>query len=200
MARKPSPKAVRPLFRLEPGYDNRGNSPWHWLEANVPQELYFAFFSDRKLAPKWSPLTVRLVRERNQGDFFYLSSLFAATLPAVEAIQGLLGNKVEALPIQVKGKGNSLPPLFLLHPLEVVELSKQAIIDRFEDGRIMHVDKFAFTQRAVARSHFFSACGDSGNYIVSEKFRATVEEASLHGLSFGQLRGYPTPGRTTGSS
>ena len=195
MAQKPLPKAVRPLFRLEPGYDSRGNSPWHWLEANVPQDLYFAFFSDRELAPKWRPLTARLARERKQGDFFDLSGLFAATSPAVEAIQGLLGNKVEALPIQVTRK---LPPLFLLHPLEVVELSKKAIIDRFDDGRIMHVDKFVFSQRAVARSHFFSARGDSGTYIVSEEFRAAIEDAGLKGLSFGQLRGYPTQGRTTG--
>jgi hypothetical protein len=198
MARKPSLRAVRPLFRLEPGYDTRGYSPWHWLEAKIPQELYFAFFSDRKLAPKWRPLTARLVHERKQGDFFHLSSLFAATSRAVEAIQGLLGNKVEALPIEVRGKSKAPSPLFLLHPLEVVELSKKAIIDRFDDGRIMHVDKFAFTQRAVARSHFFSPRGDSGTYIVSEEFRAAIEQAGLHGLSFGQLRGYPAPGRSTG--
>jgi hypothetical protein len=194
---RPSPKKLRPLFCLEPGYDNRGYSSWHWLEGNVPQELYFAFFSDRKLAPKWRPLTARLVRERRQGDFFSLGGLFAATLPAVETVQGLVGRNVEALPIIVKGKRNALPPLFLLHPLEEVELSKKAQIVRFDDGRIMHVDKFAFAQRAVARTHFFSARGNSGTYIVFEEFRATINEAGLHGLSFGQLRGYGTPGRTT---
>ena len=41
-----------------------------------------------------------LARERKQGDFFMLSSLFAATQPAVEVVQGLLGDKVEVLPIQ----------------------------------------------------------------------------------------------------
>lgn len=138
------------------------------------------------------------MRERKQGDFFHLSSLFAATLPAVETIQGLLGNKVGALPIQVKDKRNSLSPLFLLHPLEVVELSKKASVDRFDDGRIIHVDKYVFAKRAVARSHFFSVRGESGNDIVSEEFRATIEAAGLHGLSFGQLRGYPAQGRTNG--
>jgi hypothetical protein len=187
MVRKPK------LLRLNPGYDQRGNSPWHWLEAEVPQELYFAFFSDRPIAPHWRPLTVGLMRERKQGDFFFLHGLFAATKPAVEVIRRLLGDKLEALPVRLKGhkrETKGVPPLFLLHPLQVAELSKSAKVVRFKDGRIMDVEKFAFSPRAIAGKHFFSARGNHGDYIVSEKFHQAMAEEGLQGLGFELLREY----------
>jgi hypothetical protein len=202
VADKRSIKTNDGLYRLNPGYDKRGYSPWHWLEADVPQELYFAFFSDTPLVSKWRPLSVRVVSERKAGSFFYLSSLFAATKPAVEVIQDLVGDKVEALPLQIKGKKapapskssksgkqkpDEVPPLFLLHPLELADLSKDAEVERFKDGRIMLVNKWDFEPKAVAGKHFFAARGNRGDFIVSEQFRAAIEFAKLEGLGFEPL-------------
>jgi hypothetical protein len=179
LAGKPAPGQ---LFRLNPGYDQRGGSPWHWLECEIPQDLYFAFFSDSPLFTSWQPPAARVVPERKAGDFYYAHGLFAAKLPAAEAIRRLLGEKVELLPLQVEG-----PQLVFLHPLEVADLSDSAEVARFEDGRIMYVEKWAFKPEAVAGKHLFAARGTTGSYIVSEQFRATVEKAGLGGLGFDPL-------------
>jgi hypothetical protein len=178
-ARKQAPGQ---LFRLNPGYDKRGNSPWHWLECEIPQDLYFSFFSDSPLLPSWQPPAARVVPERKAGDFFCAHGLFAAKVPAAEVVRRLLGDKVELLPLHVEG-----PQLVFLHPLDLAELSNSAEVERFEDGRIMYVEKWVFETDAVAGKHFFAARGATGSYIVSEQFRATVEKAGLGGLGFDPL-------------
>lgn len=190
MARKQPSRPARELFELNPGYDERGNSPWHWLEPPVPQELYFALFSNRRLAPHWQPWLVRMVTERKQGDFFFLGGLYVATEPAVEVVRDLVANKFEALPIRPRAKKSKLPPLFLLHPLESADLSTRAKVTRFDDGRIMYVAKFAFSRDKINGMHFFTARGNHGTYIVSPEFRAAIEGSGLKGLGFSPLRGY----------
>jgi hypothetical protein len=122
------------------------------------------------------------VPERKAGDFYYVHGLFAAKVPAAEVVRQLLGDKVELLPLQVEGS-----QLVFLHPLELADLSSSAEVERFEDGRIMYVEKWAFETEAVAGKHFFAARGVTGSYIVSEQFRATLEKAGLAGLGFDPL-------------
>jgi hypothetical protein len=190
------------LYLLEQEFDKRGNGIWHDLWYAGPEKDFDPLDSEGPLAATWKPMPVYVHREKRAGDFFPLESIhFAATERAVSALRPLLGDRLEALPLQVvsekSGRGGpkskskpatpvDLPPVFALHTLQYVDLTEGAEVERFANGRLMTVERYAFRKRELVGRHFFKA-RDYEEYLVSEEFRQLIEGAQLRGLAFREL-------------
>lgn len=162
---------------MDIAYNPRGNAPWHYLEGRAILS-YEIMNTPRPLAATWIPLNVRVVREKIAPDIYEYSGRFALNEKALSVLQPLLGDDVEALPLNLPKVAKDVGPLVVLHALG-------GEVDHGGDDIFAKADSFVFRRQDVLDRTYFK----SGLFtFVSDEIRQAIEEAGLTGVSFRKPR------------
>ena len=151
------------------------------------------FRSGGALGASWKPVHVELWENGDEakkpiGDFPCLSGLapLAISARALEVLYPLIKDTVEVLDLITK------PPLGKFYALNIffadcLDHSKSVFV-RFDDGRIMRVEKYAFRPHCLEGKHLFRLPEKWPSVFADDVFKQAVEENGLEGLGF-----YPVP-------
>lgn len=139
----------------------------------------------------WKPISVVYLADETNGqlpigDF----PSFQTHIPvysgrAVEALYPLLSSSGEILPL------NSEEGTFFAHNVtnvfEVLD-EPRSMIRRFSDGKVMNIEKHAFTKEKLDGVGIFKIPEERlGRVFVSEKFVVKVEQSGLKGFLFEKV-------------
>lgn len=141
----------------------------------------------------WRPLACHAFDDNPPkiGDFPSVSNYRKVPMVserAWKALEPVIGDVCEALPV--------IPPFvgtyYLIHVLRTIEALDEGAseVERrsAEDPRIRRVFRYAFKKGLIEGLHIFKLPNkQSGELIVDDVFRKTVEENGLVGLEFKQL-------------
>jgi hypothetical protein len=138
------------------------------------------------VAAKWVPLTVRFHKMEKAGDFPYLSTdVPVFTKRALQALQPLIGQSIEALPLECESE-----ELYAIHALELMDCldHSRSVVTRFPSGGIMDVEEFVFKKNCDQGKHIFRLTDAPTKYVfVSDQFKSVVEKNKLRGLIFEKV-------------
>lgn len=139
-----------------------------------------------RAAGSWQAVSVSIYRVGRFGDFPYLTSHVPVfSDKALAALSPLLGDSIEALPLNCRSH-----QLFAIHVLELLDCLDQSrsLIERFDDGSIMDIERFVFKDDVVKGKHMFRIAQAPLKYVlISEEFKKAVEESGLRGLRFPKV-------------
>ncbi len=154
--------------------DNRGD--WAALERGKP------------LARSWRPPRVGVDEHAGRWPDFpsLLLSIPVFSARAWETLRPLVGASVEALPLDCPAG----PSYFAINVLDHVEAldHDRSEVERFDDGRVMAVDFYAFKPGLLRGKHVFKLPETARiEVLVSNDFKELVEKHCLTGLIFKEL-------------
>src|SRR6516164_7488737 len=127
-----------------------------YKSLRVPGRLFDLFDKKQPLAPTWRPLRVEGFHEdigRPMGDFpSSTSNMPILSARAWEVLKPLIGAEVEELPILVDST-----VYYAIHVLDVVDCLDyvHSQVERFSNGRMMMVTKYAFIEERIKGKHMF---------------------------------------------
>ena len=144
------------------------------------------------MAGRWFPMPLEILKEPEgyeklpRGDFpCFISGAAVFTQKAVTALADLLEGQVELLPIICEAGDYQLANV-----IRVVDALDEANSDvqRFEDGRVMDVERYAFHPEKLKGLTIFKLPQfRRGRVYVTERFVDRVREAGLKGFRFELL-------------
>ena len=147
----------------------------------VDRVLGYGIYADRPFNQEWKPIAVRIYPKQKRGDFIGLPGTLGCNKQAYKILEPLIKNSVELLPLNCK-EGN----YSLIKVTDIVDCLDydNSTIDRFDDGRVMWVDSFAFYPEKIQNKHIFKIPELNAVYLVSQTFKNCVEIHGLEGLIF----------------
>lgn len=191
------------IYRLSGGWDRFQNSlPWDTLDyvRDKDEETVGELLDRAKVLQRtWKPPKLKLRRRKWRCDLLELGpcSHWAANEKAMQALVPLLGKTVEYLPASC----DSEQKLYVLHPLEQVDLAAGAIHNGINGNNMSSIQRHDFNLKELAGKHLFgvkqaphSAARKGGfcfaaNY-VSEEFKLTYARHGLQGAVFEEVFSY----------
>jgi hypothetical protein len=131
---------------------------------------------------EWKPARVR----KNRGKPVDIIDLMGDGLTfsdrAVEVLAPLVGDVIELLPLAYDGPGR----FQVVNMLDIVDCldEERSQIERFYDGSIQSVERYAFKPSSTEDHHLFKCKQWGLHKLVSAEFKARVEENGLVGAYF----------------
>jgi hypothetical protein len=121
--------------------------------------------------------------DSNRCDFVSVNGEIGLRKNAISGVGDVLQRYGELLPIKVMGEADSA---FWFHCTNVLEALDEITskIRRFDDGRIMMVDEYAFHADRIANNEIFYVQGTRQGPFVTESFKQKIEAEKLTGLEF----------------
>lgn len=147
----------------------------------------------KSLKPRWKNVKVEVAGRTRHGKLVsptpdiakvYCGYLF--TPKAWEIVKPMIGVQHELLPLST-----SVGDYFVVHFTEHLDCldRKRSEIEYFDNGAVLGVDAYAFRERKLKGQHFFALPETAGlEVLVSEEFRALVNEHKLTGVFFEELK------------
>lgn len=140
------------------------------------------------LASAWAPLTVQAPPGQPPGDYPNFQGVASACVfsgRAVEVLGDLLEGRGELLPLTSEaGK------FFLFNVTRFTDAldKEQSVFQRFSDGGVMGVERYAFDPRRLSEGSIFKLRELPGLYkYVTDAFVERVREAGLTGFLFDRV-------------
>jgi hypothetical protein len=196
------------IYKIEPGYDEFGNSlPWdclNYVNEHEEDHCMDQLSQVKPLAKRWKAPGLRLRSRKWRCD---LTGVFpwhwAINERGRAALEPLFGRKVEFLPVRC----GDYQRVWLLHPLEYVDLAANALHDGEPGENICAIKRYAFDTDDLAGKHLFGvhqAPGSParkggfsfGSNYVSEEFGRVFEAHGLQGVTFKKVFSYAPTKRT----
>ena len=137
----------------------------------------------------WTPVPVERYptsRRKHRGkpvDFPGLGGLgLAFSERALRALEPLVGDTIEALPLVYEGPGQ----FYVINILDVTDCLdlERSELNQHSDGYISTVKKYAFKPGSIHGKHIFKCAECDLDTLVSAEFKALVEEQGLVGARF----------------
>jgi hypothetical protein len=131
---------------------------------------------------EWSRATVRRNRGKPVDVINLMGNGLAFSERAAEVLIPLVGDVIELLPLTHDGPGR----FQVVNLLDIVDCldEERSQIERFYDGSIQSVERYAFKPGSIDGHHLFK-CKQWGLHdLVSAEFKALVEEKGLVGAYF----------------
>ncbi|HLK13229.1 MAG TPA: DUF1629 domain-containing protein [Fimbriimonadaceae bacterium] len=138
----------------------------------------------------WQPLPAKIDPCENPAqrgkpvDFPAVAGGMAFSARALEALYPLIGDKIEALPLDCRDGR-----YYLINVLNKVELDEpRSEFRRVPSGRISTISKYAFPRGSTDGQHIFKLKQKPlGETFVSPEFKQAVEAHNLVGLVFHEM-------------
>lgn len=191
MTKGTSPSAE--IFRLKTNPDKHddlltvlGSRPGGWTP------IFNRLSEGVRCAGWWQPVPMEWTRataRKNRGklvDFIGLMGLgLAFSDRAAEVLAPLIGDVIELLPLAYDGPGG----FRVVNMLDIVDCLDEegSQYERYDNGEIMIVDKYAFKPGSTDGHHLFKCKQCLLHDLVSVEFKALVEEKGLVGAYFKPL-------------
>jgi hypothetical protein len=177
--------------------------PWPWEDSEMchpirPEdyETFTVAINGERRASSWRPIAMEIIREDegrvlSHADAPWLGSHALILRPrAIEAMEPLLSNNGELLPLMCEGQ-----KLCVFNALRVENALDEAAstVERFSSsGRIMRITRYVFRPNEIAGVDAFKIPNTRGGAtFVSDAFVARWTNAGLRGLDFKQV--WPPP-------
>ena len=137
--------------------------------------------SAEPVASKWRPIKVVADKHGGSGDFpSFLPHVPAFSRRALDVLQPLLGDAIEALPLDF-----GRLEFFAIHVLEVVDCLDEnlSVIKRFPSGGVMSIRKHVFDEKCVGERLMFRIReAPLWGVYYTDRFKQLLETAKLEGL------------------
>lgn len=162
--------------------------PWISFEERSNLLKKTEIFNGNRLSDGWQPVKLKKVSTGAAG-----ANALGGDIPplidkkVIAAIQDLLSDAVEILPVEYIGDDYPCDNFYILNVIERLNCFdyEKSVFKRFESGRIMMVVKHSFLKEAVAGKHIFLAKdGGSSKVFISDEFKTRLEEHGLKGFRF----------------
>ena len=131
---------------------------------------------------EWKPARVRKNRGKPVDIIGLMGDGLAFSDRAAEVLAPLIGDRIELLPLAYDGPGH----FQVVNMLDIVDCldEERSQIERFYDGSIQSVERYAFKPGSTEGHHLFK-CKQWGLHdLVSSEFKALVEQNGLVGAYF----------------
>lgn len=157
--------------------------------ADVVDMNKFDLFDGRKLKREWSPLKVEFFKSKKKisdSPFLYISFL-VINKESIMTLNNYFLDFVELLPLSYQ---NSVDNYFVVNVINIVDCldHENSIFSRYDDGRIMLCDKYAFVKEKLIKNHIFKIPEFPRAHIfVSDDFKSAVEDSELTGFIFKEV-------------
>jgi hypothetical protein len=147
----------------------------------VQRVFYYEIGDNQPFTQNWKPISVGIEREQKRGDFIGLPSALGCSKKAYKILDPLIKKSVKLLPVNCSEGDYSL-----LKVTDIVDCldHENSGIDRFDSGRIMWINPFAFYPDKLRDKHFFKIPEIETIYFASQIFKDCVEKHNLEGLIF----------------
>lgn len=136
---------------------------------------------DRPVAKQWRPIKVRIDPAERRGDFpSFLPHIPAFSQRALDALLPLLGDSVEALPLDCDRR-----KFYAIHVLDLVDCLDEgrSTIRRFPSGGVMYIDQHVFDDKCLGgRMIFRLRQAPLWGVYYSGELKRQIEAAKLEGL------------------
>jgi hypothetical protein len=161
------------------------------LSPEEYDEFEDQFRSDQRLTGSWTPMKFSLFEadyevDKPIGDFSGIASVVPLIVSSKtrDVLSSFVKDQVEFLPIETEvGDFQALNVMIV----DCLDHSKSKF-KRFNDGRIMRVEKYAFKPETLKGLHIFRIPEEVMSRIYVDKaFKEIVEENSLTGLDFNKI-------------
>jgi hypothetical protein len=160
-----------------------------WLSSDERLDVGALFRSGNPLGASWKPVRVELWENGDEarkpiGHFPCLSGLapLAISTQGLHVLLPLIQNQVEALELITE------PPLGKFYALNILFADcldhSRSVFLRFDDGRIMRVEKYAFRPNCLEGKHLFRLPEKWPYVFADDVFKQAVERNKLEGLIF----------------
>jgi hypothetical protein len=134
----------------------------------------------------WKPLSVEVQSLNTKRGVF--SGIDAQHITcnsrAWEVLEPLISSSVKLFPIDYKGDIYYL--LKVINIIDCLDYDK-ADVFRFETGKVLGINKYAFQESLIQNQHFFALPEIKFNILVSQEFKDCIEQNGLEGLLFEQV-------------
>ena len=135
----------------------------------------------KPVASKWRPIKVVVDKHGRRGDFpSFLPHVPAFSRRALDVLQPLLGDAIEALPLDCGGL-----EFHAIHVLDVVDCLDEhlSILKRFPSGGVMSIRKHVFDEKCLGeRLMFRIRQAPLWGVYYTDRFNQLLEDAKLEGL------------------
>ena len=163
---------------------------YHTLRFRPPSERKDLLeLNGNKVYRTWKTPAVEWEPSDKPGDFPRLSGYVPVLSDrALKALANLLDDFVEVLPLDLDD--NRFGGVHALHLLRVIDCldPDKSEVERFDDGTILDIWKYALRDDVIAGAPMFRIRGyEFSHCYVSDDFRKAVEAAKLEGLIFRKL-------------
>jgi hypothetical protein len=129
------------IYKIEPAYDESGDSPWDALWYDGDDEDLDALDCQMCLNAVWKAPVVRLEKREATPSFYVFQVYYATTKKFRDLLVELVADSVEFLPLRV----SSGKRLFVMHPLLRVDLDDGATVSGKSGENITAVRKYSVT-------------------------------------------------------
>jgi hypothetical protein len=177
------------IFRLDPNPDQHDDLLTIPTRGVAWYRVFGRLSEGLRCLDWWQPVPMewsRAMVRKNRGkpvDFIGLMGLgLAFSDRAAEALAPLIGGVIELLPLICDG-----PVQFhVVNMLDIVDCldEERSTTDRYSDGQISSVKKYAFKPGSTDGHHLFKCKQCLLHTLVSAEFKALVEEKGLVGAYF----------------
>ncbi len=163
----------------------------YWTVEVINDQMYWEMLTydvnGQSLRNRWPNLSVRTLQEdRIGGNFPGMSgSLLVVDQKAYQVVQSIVSEFTETLPLTCIDDGyDELVAINVTTVLDCLD-HEQSDLTRFNDGRVMWVDKHVFDMECVKGVPIFKIVEHRLNRIyVNDDFKHAVEQNGLKGLIF----------------
>jgi hypothetical protein len=153
------------------------------LPKSLSYSKIFEGFDSEHPIKRWNAVRCPVYRVGQRGDFPSLSGFVPAfSGRALKALQPLLGEQIEALPLECDEDS-----FFAIHVLQVVNCLDEARseLERDPDGEVFHIGRYVFDEKCLHGKHLFRLRqAPMYKVFASTSFKKQVEAAGLCGLDF----------------
>jgi hypothetical protein len=171
----------------------------HYQNLTVTDEVHHYinqhFLHRTPLKDSWKPLQVSVLQFKRgkvdygalpPNDFPMVGGMPIFSKRAVDSLGDMLSENGEVLPLLFEGKKNVY---FAFNPLRLVDAlnEEHSQLVRFEDGRVMLVERYEFQPDRLNRYVLFKIPQETARIYVTDEFVNRVKETSLTGFLFRHL-------------
>jgi hypothetical protein len=166
---------------------------FHFLYAASQKDGERVIFQPQGLlfGGDWEPARYCFVAPEDEGynpkatysDFIGVGRSIGLTATTFQKVGGLFAPYGELLPLDINGDLNKV---FWFHCTNIVDALDEAKskIQRFDDGRIMAIDEYAFFADRIDSNEVFYVRGTRQGPFFTEPFKQKIEAQKLTGLEF----------------
>lgn len=151
----------------------------------VKEELVLFHFelNGQRVAQQWTPIAVEVEKRKKRPDFFdAIGGQPVLNQKALQVFQPLLGERVEVLPLEVKGSNEQL---FLLNVLDILDcLDQDRTVHKIgKDGTALWIKRYRFKPGCIGDRLVFRLRETwMAETLITESFVRVVAEHNLKGL------------------